>query len=199
MARDKKDSKPEYATRDDVERAVESLSSADESRIAQYARYRIRGLGRRAMGRTDEDLRGEAIKSTWIGAEAGDEGRRWKKNTVSIVQHLLGAMRSIASHWKAAYDEDEAYLDSEVAVETEGGEVLSPVENTSSGAPSPERVLIAKEILNSVYRMFHDDDDAALVIEGIKEGWSGPEIVEQLGLSQKRYEAAIKRIRYRVR
>jgi hypothetical protein len=199
VAREKKESKPEYATRDDVERAVESLSSADESRLAQYARYKIRGLGRRAMGRTDKDLRGEAIKSTWIGAVEGDEGRRWKKNTVPFVQHLIGAMRSIASHWKLAYDEDEAYLDSEVAVETDEGEVLGPVENAPSGAPSQERDLIAKETLNFVYRMFHDDDEAALVIEGIKEGWSGPEIVGQLGLSQKQYDAAIKRIRYRVR
>ena len=143
MAREKKESKPEYATRDDVERAVESLSSADESRLAQYARYKIRGLGRRAMGRDDEDLRGEAIKSIWIGAEDGEEGRRWKKNTVPFVQQLLGAMRSIASHWKAAHDEDEAYLDSELAVETEYGEVLSPVENASSGGPSQERVLTA--------------------------------------------------------
>lgn len=199
VAREKQDSKPEYATRDDVERAVESLSSADQMRLAKYARYKIRGLGRMAMGRDHEDLLREAIKSTWIGAEESDEGRRWKKNTVSFVQQLLGAMRSIASHWKAAHDEDEAHLDSELAVETEDGEVLSPVENAPSGAPSQQRVLIAKETLNSVYRMFQDDDDAALVIEGIKEGWSGPEIVEQLGLSQKRYDAAIKRIRYRVR
>ena len=199
MAREKKDSKPEYATRDDVERAVESLSSADELRLGKFARYKIRGLGRMAIGRDHEDLLGEAIKSTWIGAEEGDEGRRWKKTTVPFVQQLLGAMRSIASHWKAAHDENEAYLDSEVAVETEDGDILSAVENAPSGALSQELVLLAKEALNSVYQMFHDDDDAALVIEGIKENWSGPEIVKQLGLSQKRYEAAIKRIRYRVR
>jgi DNA-directed RNA polymerase specialized sigma24 family protein len=199
VAREKKDIKPEYATRDDVERAVELLSSADQLRLTRFARYRIRGLGRMAIARDHEDLLREAITSTWIGAEGGDEGRRWKKNTVSFVHQLLGAMRSIASHWKAAHDEDEAYLDSEVAVETENGEVLSLVENAPSGAPSQERVLIAKEKLNAVYQMFLDDDDAALVIEGIKEGWTGPEIVERLGLSQKRYEAAIKRIRYRVR
>ncbi|MBZ5532079.1 MAG: hypothetical protein LAO20_11665 [Acidobacteriia bacterium] len=199
MAREKKDSKPEYGTRDDVERAVESLSSEDELRLARFARYKIRGLGRKAKGRDHEDLRSEAIKATWIGAGGGDEGRRWKKSTVPFVQQLLGAMRSIASHWKAAHDEDETYLDSEVAVETGDGDILSPVDNAPSGAPSQERDLLAKEALNSVYQMFHDDDDAALVIEGIKEGWSGPEITEQLGLSRKQYEAAIKRIRYRVR
>lgn len=191
--------KAEYASREDVEQAVESLSSADERRLARYARYKVRGLGRKALGRDHEDLLREAIKSTWIGAEEGEEGRRWRKNTIPFVQHLLGAMRSIASHWKQGVDDDEAQLDSELAVETLEGDLLSPVENTASEVPGQERTLIAKEALNAVYQMFYDDDDAALVIEGIKEGWSGPEIVEQLGLSQKRYEAAIKRIRYRVR
>jgi hypothetical protein len=199
VAEQKKDAKPEYATREDVGRAVDSLSRADEIRLEKFARYRIRGLGRKAMGRDHEDLLQEALNSTWIGAEDPNEGRRWRKTDVAFVQHLLGAMRSIASHWKEAADDDEAQLDSDLAVETDDGVVLSPVENAPSDTPDQERALIAKEQLGAIFRLFQNDDDAALVIEGIREGWNGPEIMERLALPKSRYEAALKRIRYHVK
>jgi hypothetical protein len=199
VAQQKKDDTPEYATREDVERAVESLSPADWTRLENFAKYKIRGLGRKAANRDHEDLSREAITSTWIGAGDPNEGRRWRNKGVTFFAHILGAMRSIASHWKEAADEDEAYLDSELTVETEDGEMLSPVENAPSAAAGPERTLAAKEQLGVIYRLFQNDDDAALVLEGIREGWGGAEIMEQLGLPKNLYEAALKRIRYRVK
>jgi hypothetical protein len=199
VAQQKKDGTPEHATREEVEQAVVSLSPADRVRLEKFARYKMRGLGRRAANRDHEDLLREAISSTWIGAGDTNEGRRWRKKEVTFCAHVLGAMRSIASHWKEASDDDEAYLDSELTVESENGEVLSPVENAPSAAAGPERTLSAKEQLGVIYRLFQNDDDAALVLEGIREDWSGPEIMEQLGLPQNRYEAALKRIRYRLK
>jgi hypothetical protein len=196
VADQNKDVNSEYATREDVERAVDSLSSADEMRLEKFASYRIKGLGRKATGRDHEDLRGEAIKATWIGAGDSTEGRRWRKRNVTFVQHIIGAMRSIASHWKEAAEDDEAQLDSDLAFEGIDGEMLSPVENAPSNAPDQERSLSAKEQLGAIFRLFQNDHDAALVIEGIRECWSGPEIMERLGLPKNRYEAALKRIRY---
>ncbi len=199
MADQKKDANSEYATREDVERAVDFLSPADEMRLEKFARYRIRGLGRKVTGRDHKDLQREAITSTWIGAGDLGEGRRWRKSNVTFVQHMLGAMRSISSHWKEAAEDDEAQLDSELAFEGEDGEMLSPLENAPSNAPDQERSLSAKEQLGTIFRLFQKDDDAALVIEGIREGWSGPEIMERLGLPRNRYEAALRRIRYHVK
>jgi hypothetical protein len=199
VAEQKKSVTLEYATRDDVEQAVGFLSPADEVRLERFARYRIRGLGRKATGRDHEDLLREAIKSTWIGAEDPDGGRRWRKKDVAFLAHILGAMRSIASHWKEALDDDEAQLDCDTAVETEDGETMSRIEGAPSNAPDQERALAAKEELGAICKLFQNDDDAALVIEGIREGWSGPEITERLALPKKRYEAALKRIRYHVK
>ncbi len=199
MADQKKDVNSEYATREDVERAVDSLSPVDEMRLEKFAHYRMRGLGRKATGRDHEDLRREAITSTWIGAGDLKEGRRWRKSNVTFVQHMIGAMRSISSHWKESAEDNEAQLDSELAFEDRDGEMVSLVENAPSNAPDQERSLAAKEQLGAIFRLFQNDDDAALVIEGIRESWSGPEIMEQLGLSKNRYEAALKRIRYHVK
>lgn len=199
MAQQKRDASEEYATREDVERAVESLSQADERRLKKFARYKLRGLGRKAMHRDHEDLLGEAIKSTWVGAGDPGEGRRWRQKDVTFVQHMLGAMRSIASHWKDSADDCEARLESDLRVETGEGETLSPIANTPSGVPDQERSLLAKEQLAAIYRLFERDDDAALVIEGIREGWTGPEIMERLALQKNRYEAALRRIRYQVK
>jgi hypothetical protein len=199
VADQKKDVNSEYATREDVERAVDSLSPADEMRLEKFARYRMRGLGRKATGRDHEDLQREAITSTWIGSGDSKEGRRWRKSNITFVQHMLGAIRSISSHWKEAAEDDEAQLDSDLAFEGRDGEMLSPVENAPSNAPDQERSLAAKEQLGAIFRLFQNDDDAALVIEGIREDWSGPEIMERLGLPKNRYEAALKRIRYHVK
>lgn len=81
VAEKRKDDKTQYATREDVEKAVEQLSPEDERRLQKFALYRIRGLGRKAVGWSHEDLQREAITATWIGAEDPDEGGRWRKRT----------------------------------------------------------------------------------------------------------------------
>jgi hypothetical protein len=46
------------------------------------------------------------------GASNNGRGRTWKKN-VDLVTHLTGAMRSISSHWKRDFEEQEVELESE--------------------------------------------------------------------------------------
>jgi len=198
VAQQKKDGTPAYATREEVEQAVELLSPADEVRLKKFASYRMRGLGSKSAYRDADDLLREAIKSVWIGAGDPNEGRRWRKNEVTFVAQIFGAMRSIASHWKEASDDGETYLESDLIVETDNGETLSPLDNAPSTAAGPERTMTAKDELEAIYRRFQGDEDPALVLEGIKEQWSGPEIIERL-LPKKRYEAALKKIRYHVR
>lgn len=190
--------KPVFATRSDIENALNALTSGGELRLEKYARYRIRALGRAAQQRDYEDLLSEAMTATVIGAEYADKGRHWRVKDVTFVKHLIEAMRSIASKWEESFSEDEPFLDSELAVETGESAERSPIAAMPTMAPGPEREVIAKQQLDDIYRHFQDDENATLVLDGWKEGMTGPEIVE-LGIDSKDYEAAVKRIRYHVR
>jgi len=117
---------------------------------------------------------------------------------VSFIKFVDRTMESIASHWAEAY-EHEPVLESETLVETDDGGLLSPLDATPTGAPSQEREAIANEELGEVLRIFEGDNEAALIIEAWGLGMKGPEIMEQFGLSEERYEAGRKRIRYKVR
>jgi len=199
VAKNKKERADAAATRDDVVLAIDALTYAQKRRLEKFARYKILGLGRKAGRRDHQELQQDAFTSTLLGVESESEGRRWYKNRVDFVGHLIGAMRSIASHWAEAFDEAEPLLDSEMAVETEDGKISSPISEAQSTAPDQERTLSAKEKLAEILRLFQNDDEAVMVLEGIREGWTGPEIMDGLGLSRDKFEAAMKRIRYRIK
>ena len=187
------------ATPSEVYAAKESLSAVERYRLKSFAAYRIRGLGRAAHSRTYKDLLGEAYVSTIAGADGHETGRRWEKNRVSFSAHILGAMRSISSHWLETYQtsaQDLERLDCEVSFEDEEGILVSPITNAADPSSNPFRSLAAKEVLEALDKYFEGDDDARLVIEAKKEGWTVPEIVSRLGLSEKNVHAALQRIRY---
>lgn len=186
------------ATMDDVARAVESLSSTDLRRLKRFAEYFVRGLGRAAAGRTAKDLLQEAFASTAIGAAGGDKGRRWETNRIGLTEHLFGAMKSIASHWEEAFDQEE-WSDADAARENDAGETVRPVEQAVSTLPDAFRAYSAKQQIAAIEEQLSDSEDAQLVLEGWKEGMTGPEMVAKLGLTEKQVDAAIKLIRYRIK
>ena len=124
------------------------------------------------------------------------EGRRkWKPGSVSMVDLLSGVVRSISSHWAEAFDPETARLESELSDDRQRP---SPLAAAQSDRPDQERELGAKQELEALLRYFKDDDIVVLVIEGFREGMTGPQTCEALGISRKDYEAARKRmIRYR--
>ena len=187
----------QFATREEVDQAISALSAADRLRLGQFSRWRIRGLGRASGGHDADDLLSEALIATIIGAETkGAEGRRWNKN-VDFRRHLTEAMRSISSHWRDRYQE-EAALDSDVAIVDEAGEVHSRVQEAPDKHPDVVREAIAKEELARILAKFRDDDDAILVLEGLREGW-GRSDFGSIGMATSRYDATLKRIRYALR
>jgi hypothetical protein len=187
------------ASRADLDQAIAALSLADERRLEKYASYKIRGLGWRARGQTHEDLLQEAMASIYEGTENAESGRHWRKDEVPFVPFVAGVMRSIASHWGDACDENEAQLEADLLIESDDGSLLSPLASAPSGIPPQDREASVKEELTAVLKLFADDDDAILIIEGWGIGMTGPEIVEQFGMPQQRYEAGVKRIRYQVK
>jgi hypothetical protein len=187
------------ATAAEVMAAIESLSAEEFRRLKKAARYRIRGLGRPAQHRDYEDLLGEALASTLKGAEGGTEGRKWAKDRVRFVKHLLEAMRSIANHWKESWERSGAECEEPdwlTAKEDEEGSVRRATERARDRRADTHRSCSAKQLLEELDKYFAADEDALLVIEARIEGMTVPEMIAGLKLSEKRVNAAHQRIRY---
>jgi hypothetical protein len=187
------------ATAAEVIAAIESLSAEEDYRLKKYARYRIRGLGRAAMGRTYSSLLAQAVASTLQGAESKTKGRKWDKNRVPFVHHLLGVMRSVSTHWKETYERrgmEAEELDCEAARVDEYGNLLRPTEQSIDPTADPFRSCAASELLDMLDKHFAGDQDALLVIKALKRGMSLPEMVTESGLTEKKIRAAKQRVRY---
>jgi hypothetical protein len=197
LAKTKNTRSSAFATRADVDAAVEALSPADERRIEKAARYFVRGLGRLIRTRSFSELEQEAITAIYIGAENPKVGRHWPTDQVSFVQFFVRTMESIASHW--AEDADREVLDSETVVGREQGGTVSLLGKIPDPAPLPDRELIAKEEVAKIMRGFDDDGEACVVLEAWKLGMKGPEIMREYGFTDKTYQATCKRIRYKVK
>jgi len=163
--------------------AVQALSPAELRKLESYARWRMKSVGRKAFGRNAKDLLEEATIATVEGR------RRWKEG-VDFFQHLIGAMRSISSSWRAATGEE--YLESEFAKTKDESTLL---QRSVTTVDDPERIVIAKEQLDLVRRLFAKDVPASQVIELLGLEYTGKEIQSQLGLSEHEYQAISKRIR----
>ena len=184
--------------RDEIHRAMEALTLGELLKLRHFAAWRIRGLGRAGCGRTWEDLLGAANLSILEGAANNGSGRRWKGN-VDLVTHLTGAMRSISSHWKRDFDEQEADLESEILTRTEEDDATSPLDNAVSHAPSQERDVAAREQWNLIVTRCCDDLVATQVLEGLARGLRAAEVMHAYSLTRREYQQATRRIRLRGR
>lgn len=176
------------ATPEEIREAIDVLRPAELLRLKKFAYFRVLGLGRASKGRNHEDLLEEAVTATLTGS------RGWNKS-VSFVQHLLGAIRSIASHWGEEFDPGEALLEAEVTSTTPEGEEYSPLLNAPSTSPDGERVLVAKQEVEAIERLFAEDPQVLEIIGGLRAEMTGPEIQEALSLSKTEYETARRRMR----
>lgn len=149
----------------DFKRALDAMSDADLARLEKIARnYAAKTRGRMSPN----DLLNEAVLRTLD--EERERKRNWNRD-VSVVQHLAGAMKSIASHAK------------------------SPPE-WEPPAPDPDEAE-SRDAVEELVQHFEekDDDDALLVLEEMAEGKIPAEVRASLGLEPKRYEAIMKAIR----
>jgi DNA-directed RNA polymerase specialized sigma24 family protein len=167
--------------------ALQALSEADRLRLLRFAEWRVKGMGRAAGGRAADDLLSEACLRVCEGR------RRWDPQRVSFVGFMFGVMRSISSHWGEQSFDDEARL----ACELRSDEVeADPLEDAPSESPDVGRArATGRAKLDEINEFFSDDPEVQLVIEGLAEGMTGPEMQTALGLSQKCYAAAFKRMR----
>ena len=89
--------------------------------------------------------------------------------------------------------------ESELVTVNDEGETHSPFDKLVDPAPDALRAAVAKEKLLRISGMFKDDDDAILVLEAwYRDGWKREDFIN-VGMSPSDYDAAVKRIHYRVR
>jgi hypothetical protein len=164
--------------------AVDRLPPADLERLRNFAKLRVRELGRKAHGREAHDLLSEAITAT-------AEGQRTWRQGIDLRQHLYGVIRSISSSWHERIEQE--YLESDLV--QPGG--ASPLEQAAT-VLDPERILRAKERLEQIRKLFARDDQAKKMVELLGLGCSAREIQEQLRIGPKKFNAVAKRIRRRL-
>jgi CheY-like chemotaxis protein len=181
----------------EVERRIEMLTTPELLKLRRFGDFRVRGVGRAARGRTGEDLLGEAILRTLIGAENTQKGRHWNRG-VDFVRHLAGAMQSISNCWKRQFNEMEAHLVSEFPVHDEEGQERSPLDNVASGHAAVDQRLIEKDEQSRVLAMFNDDHEAAQVLQGLLDGLTKTEIISRYGLDRNKLAATERRIRLKL-
>jgi hypothetical protein len=186
------------ANRDEIHRAMETLTPGELLKLKQFAVWRMRGLGRAACGRTWEDLLSEARLAILKGAANDGTGRRWK-GSVDTVTQLSGAMRSISSHWKRDFDEQEPELESEISIANQEGSATSLLDRAVSHAPSQERDLVARQQWNLIEAHCRTDRTATQVLKGLSQGMASSEIMNVYTLTRWEYQQATCAIRRRAR
>jgi hypothetical protein len=174
-----------------VSAAIDNLSQADYIRLEKFATLRVRGLGRRAAGRSGRDLLQEAARAALDGT------RSWDRSKVDFVGFMIGAMRSISDNWGKRFKDHEPVLESELHRD-DAGAAAGILERVASDDPTPESRLETAQRIAAVKKQFEGDALATLVICELEEGAKLREIRERYDLKENDFNAALKRIRRKV-
>jgi hypothetical protein len=179
------------ATEEEVIAALDTLTDTQHKALKEFAKWRMRGLGRASLGRNYEDLLHEAVTATL----AGD--RHWNKDTGEFFGHLIWAMRSISFNWRRKFNEDEPYLESDVIRTTPEGKESNPMYDVASPPHDGRRVSAATAHVDHLEKLVADSGRplASLIIDGWREEMTGPEIKEALGITQTELETELRWLR----
>jgi hypothetical protein len=106
-----------------------------------------------------------------IGAADEENGRHWNRK-VPFVQHLLGAIRSIADSWswRRQPKGKATYLVSELSLYDAEGQERSLLDNLPSLFAPVDQRLMEKEEGDRILAMFEDDPEAVVVLTGWMNG-----------------------------
>ena len=156
----------------DIDKAIRSLSETEWSRLRRVGQI----LSAKVPGIDDESLLFEALERTLSGR------RRWNREAVDFVGHLVGVMRSIASH----------------ELERRGNKTVALTSSIELiGLDDPEATLSAEDKIRRLRAHFGERDDlsALQVLDAMELGCDGPTIRSQLSLNQRGLETIVRRIR----
>ncbi len=181
------------ASVDEINDAILALTSEELKRLEKYARWRIKGLGRKKMDRDWEVLLNETVSAFCSGT------RRWERGKIDFVRAMTEAMRSISDNWRRTYDEDEPRLESEMITTAVSGREFNPLVKVAAPNWNKQNELEVKRDIEIIENLTARRELAALIIMGWKDKMTGSEIQKDLEISQQQYETEVKWIRRTVR
>ncbi|MFQ6333993.1 hypothetical protein [Methylophilus sp. 3sh_L] len=182
----------DLATDAEIRAEVEAQARNPSPRIYAAARAILNHHPKLKIHTTEEDLIGAAYSSV-LGE------RNWNKTKVDFIGHFVGVMRSIASDATRKATHTRAQL-------TYGHEEFDEVDSVSTTEQytdlSPEDILIANEEadaqeqrIEKLRELLVNDKDATLILNLLLEhGLSKSEIREKLGMHDKSFWAADRRL-----
>ena len=172
---------------DDIFEALETLSPTDKARLQKIAQSYAR-----IMGVEWEDLYSEALTRTL-------EGRRNCPAGVDPVAFFVNVMKGIKSDNFRAGKRRHKHGFEEISQ----GDLLDLHANDT--APSPEDCIIAKQTdaewvqcFERLFESFEGDDEIQFILLGMNEGLEGAALREEIGLDEKTYHSARRRLRRKI-
>lgn len=158
----------------DVRSALRGIGKSELARLLRIAQRYALGLPL-----TPEDLLHEAVLRTLAGT-------RICKDSTEVVRFLVGAMHSIA------FDERKKTkthaLDAAASLDDEDDHGSAPAVDDDAHTIIVERE--NEERLSLLRRLVQNNENAALVLEGLLDGMTAAEIRVDLGLTPTAYDSA---------
>ena len=181
------------ASIDEINDAIISLTAEELTRLEKFARWRIKGLGRKRMGRDWEVLLNEAVVAFC------SDTRRWDKERVDLVRAMTEAMRSISDNWRRTLNEDEPQLESDMVKTFLSGQEFNALSVVAAPNWNKQNELEVKKDVEIVENLVSKRALASLIVAGWKDKMTGAEIRTELEVSQVDYDKEVKWIRRTVR
>lgn len=168
-----------YASPGEVALALAALGAADYARLGRIAQFRARGLAEIDW----RDLIQEAAQRALEGQ------RRWPVDIPFLV-FMAESIRSIASEvWRRR---------AMARVETGSNDDIGSLDHVADEAADPERIAVARDLLERLYALFVDDDAARAILQGLADGRAPIEIQAEAGLSPVAYDSTRRRMRRQI-
>jgi DNA-directed RNA polymerase specialized sigma24 family protein len=162
--------------------ALKLISEMDFLRLKSVARLHARGLPPDVGW---DDLLQEAFTRVIAGSRLMPDG-------VSMIAFLAGIMRSLKSeHWRRALTGPASLKSLRL---DQASDERTPIE-LHDPAPSPERLLVARQELIAIERLFADDRLALQIIAGLRDGLSAQQIRTSKRISKIDYDSTRRRMR----
>lgn len=160
------------------EMAIADLNPCDVIKLRQYARARLVFNSREL---SENELISDAIARTLNG------DRQWNLK-LTIIQHLIGVMRSIAGDQRRTKSTKNEVLTSDLDHE----DYQTPFEAADS---TDETTQIDNQIaVEKIITLFEGDNDSTMVLKGLLLGEKRSQTILKTGLSEQAYGSARKRI-----
>lgn len=174
----------QYATADEVSRAIEALTNEDYAKLMLIARSFCKSRRFSPSVLETEELLAEAFAKTL------QLDKKWNKR-VSFLKHLDRAMENISGHLAKERKKIVPFPEGLEPSPHQRGE--EPTEDAA------DEMLMRKEDLETILEaVFGDDKEAAGIFMLRAEGFQASEIQTKLSMTATRYETIAKRIRRKI-